>query len=95
MENGKSAVIGKLVNDIGFGTTEYTDINTMAARLSTTLDPVFDAVQQITGKTLNDASPQGVVNLMQSIDTRLQEVLEKLDINATGTQEIVNALDSL
>ena len=23
MENGKSAVIGKLVNDIGFGTTEF------------------------------------------------------------------------
>lgn len=79
----------------GFGVTEYTDIDTLALRLGTINNAMADALRQITGKTLNDATPLGMVNLMQSINTELLDVLDNLDITATGTQEIVNALDSL
>lgn len=85
----------EFLRSVGFGVTDHTDINTMAARLQTVMEPIFAAFQQITGKTLNDATPQEMVNLMQSIDTRLKDIMDKLGIDAVGTQEITDAIDSL
>lgn len=85
----------EFLRDMGYGVTDHTDINTIAARLRTLNEPLVDATRQITGKTLTNTTPLGIANLMQSINTELQDVLDKLDITATGTQDIVSALDSL
>lgn len=44
---------------------------------------------------MTNTTPQWIINHMRSIDSELQRVLGEIEITASGTQEIVSALDSL
>ena len=83
------------LRDMDLGVTEYTDVNTLIDRIESLDTHIVEALEEMSGRTLSDTSLQGISSFIRDLDIELQEVLESLNITATGTSDIVDALDSL
>lgn len=83
------------LRDMDLGVTEYTGVETLAERIKSLDLPIIEALEEISGRTLDDDTLQGISSFIRDLNTELLETLGKLDITATGTSDIVDALDSL
>ena len=83
------------LRDMDLGVTEYTGVSTLVERIKMLNSPIIGALEEMSGKTMSDTSLQGISSFIRSLNTELTDTLEALDITATGTEDIVDALDSL
>ena len=90
MENGKSAIIGKLVNDIGFGTTEFYVLRSSKKIYNRFL---YHLVRSAFFRDEAKANMAGAVGQQRVPKAFMQEYLLKLP-NIPEQQEIVRLLDN-
>lgn len=83
------------LRNMDLGVTEYTNVRTLAERIKSLDLPIIEALEEMSGRTLDDDTLQGISSFIRELNTELLETLEQLDITATGTSDIVSALDSL
>ncbi|WP_297964149.1 restriction endonuclease subunit S [uncultured Anaerovibrio sp.] len=91
MENGKSAIIGKLKNDIGYGTTEFFVIRSSARIINKF---VYHLVRSSEFRSKAKSNMSGAVGQQRVPKSFMQQYLIKLP-TVPEQQEIVSLLDNL